>query len=387
MNLYDFTTEKANIRLYVRRVFVTDAIKNLIPRYLNFIYGIVDSEDLPLHISRQALQEDKIFKNIQQKLVSKAIEMMRKLAEKEKQAVEEYEKAVKTDKDVKKPERNYTKLWNEFGKSIRLGIIEDAKNRKKLIELLRYYSSKSEKELVSLKEYVSRMKPGQKQIYYIAGQSIDEVKSSPLLEELKKRGYEVLYFIEPIDEYIVQHIFEYDGKRLQSIAKQGVELEEDEEEKKLFKEAQTKFQNLTDFIKDTLGSKIDSCTISNRINVSPCVLVAPSWGVTANQERIMKAQALADNKQFYFSSRKIMEINYKHPVIIELNRRVLEGKKDETVIQMIELLYETALLRSGYSIENQEEFANKIFNMMKTGLHIDEKKEEKKEETTTKDEL
>jgi len=351
-DLFENRKQKNHIKLYVRRVFIMDNCEELIPEYLNFMKGVVDSEDLPLNISREMLQQNKILKVIRKNLVKKCMELFEELAE---------------DKE------NFKKFYEQFSKNLKLGVHEDSTNRKKIADLIRYHTSASGEDQVSFKEYVSRMKENQKHIYYITGENRDQVSNSSFVERVKKRGLEVIFMTEPIDEYVVQQLKEYDGKQLVSVTKEGLELPEDDEETKKRESDKAKFEGLCKIMKDILDKKVEKVVISNRLVESPCCIVTSQYGWTANMERIMKAQALRDTSTMgYMAAKKHLEINPDHPIVEALRVKAEADKNDKAVKDLVMLLFETSLLSSGFSLEEPAVHASRIYRMIKLGLGIDE---------------
>merc|ERR1719379_351844 len=309
-DLFDQKRKPTNIRLYVRRVFITDDCMEMIADYLTFVRGVVDSEDLPLNISRELLQANKIIKVIKKNLVKKCLELFDEIAENKE---------------------DYVKFYEAFSKNVKLGVHEDSVSRRKILFLLRYHSSKSGDEMSSFQDYVTRMKDGQKDIFYISGESKLVVEASPFVEKLRKRGFEVIYMVDPIDEYCVGQLKEYDGHKLICITKEGLKLGETEEEAKRKEELKATFDTLCSAIKDILGDKVEKVIISDRLVDSPCVLVTGEYGWSANMERIMRAQALRDNSMgTYMSSRKTLEINPENPIVKELKKRIDMDRGDKT---------------------------------------------------------
>nr|CAG4709735.1 unnamed protein product [Naegleria fowleri] len=379
-NMFDFTQKANNIKLYVKRVFITDqAVEELLPRYLNFIRGLVDSEDLPLNVSRETLQHSKLLAMIRKKLLAKAIQIMNELSEKDKterkERKEKKQQEEEQKKEDKKEDKNltkYEKFWKEFGKNIKLGVIEDDRNRNKLVSMLRFTTSKSTDEAISLEEYVERKKEKQEQIYFVTGQDMKDVESSPLLEEFKKRDLEVIYMIDPLDEYMVQQLHEFKSMKLQNIAKEDVKFpDEDEEQKKKETEELTKeYDSLISVMNLLLKDKVSKVTISRRTSNAPAVLVASSFGVSANMARIMKAQALGQEQSHmdWMMKLRTIEINANHPMIQNMNNLLKNNVNDNTLTEAITLLYDTASLISGYDLEDKKAFTDRLVNVVTSGL-------------------
>uniref|UniRef100_A0A1D1ZDY6 Endoplasmin n=2 Tax=Anthurium amnicola TaxID=1678845 RepID=A0A1D1ZDY6_9ARAE len=338
-----------NIRLYVKRVFISDDFDGeLFPRYLSFVKGVVDSNDLPLNVSREILQESRIIRIMRKRLVRKAFDMILGIS-------------VSDNRD------DYDKFWDNFGKHLKLGCIEDHSNHKRIAPLLRFFSSHSEEELVSLDEYVENMKPEQKDIYYIASDSLSSAKNTPFLERLLEKDYEVLFLVDPIDEVAIQNLKSYKEKNFVDISKEDLDLGDRNEEKE--KEIKQEFGRTCDWIKKRLGDKVASVQISNRLSTSPCVLVSGKFGWSANMERLMKAQTIGDTSSLDFMrSRRIFEINPKHPIIKDLNVASRTCPDDPEAQRAIDLLYDTALISSGFTPDNPSELGGKIYEMMGTAL-------------------
>lgn len=398
----DFYHKKMNnLHLYVRKVLIQDSFDDLLPRYLSFVVGVVDSDDLPLNVSREQLSQDKVLKVMGKKIVRKAIEMIKKLAEEsatEKEAAKEEKEAEKEEQVDQQQEQqveqqqeqtekkeegaegaqpednaNYIELWEQFGKSLKIGVIEDSANRNKLARLLRYKSSTSEGKWTSLENYVKRMKDWQKQIYFVSGDSEEKLSESMFLEAFKRRGVEVLFFTEAIDEYVAQNLREFNGKTLQDITKEGVELgDEKEHQKKVLKAYEEKYESFTKWLKELLGDKVDKVEVSDKLESAPAVLSTSRYGYSATMERIMKSQALQNPERAkYLKSHKIMEINPRHPIISSLQKMADEDPESDVARDFANLLYDSALMNSGFMIDEPNEFATRLYSLMKESLQLD----------------
>eukprot|EP01018_Ginkgo_biloba_P012003 Gb_39845 [translate_table: standard] len=368
-DLYEsYYSNKANLKLYVRRVFISDEFDELLPKYLSFLKGLVDSDTLPLNVSREMLQQHGSLKTIKKKLIRKALDMIRHIADEDPDESDDTEKTDSNTEIDDEKKGKYAKFWNEFGKSIKLGIIEDASNRNRLAKLLRFQSTKSGDAHSSLDQYISRMKPDQKDIYYITGSSKEQLEKSPFLEKLRKKNYEVIFFTDPVDEYLMQYLMDYEDKKFQNVSKEGLKLGKDSKNK----EIKDSFKELTNWWKDILTNEnVDSVKISNRLDNTPGVVVTSKYGWSANMERIMQSQTLTDaNKQNYMRGKRVLEINPRHPIIKELRERVVQDPEDENVKQTARLIYQTALMESGFLFNDPKEFASSIYSAIKTTLNV-----------------
>merc|ERR1719461_2353828 len=360
--LYENTHDKnTNLKLYVRKVLISDSFDDFLPRYLGFVHGIVDSDDLPLNVARETLAQSRVLKVMSKKIVRKVLEMLRKMAERGEDDDDE-------DEDEDEEKDDYKNFWKVYSKSIKLGMIDDRKNKSKLAKLLRYRSSKSGEELTSLEGYVDRMKDDQKDIYYITGESIEYVEKSPFLERLKKKDYEVLYMVDPIDEYVCNSLTEFDGIKLQSVTKDNLKLGDEDEA--AFKELKEDFKPLTEWLKQIYDKDVEKVVVSNRIHESPCIIVTGQYGWTANMERIMKAQTLGRSNS-YQSAKKTMEVNPYHPVMMHLKDATADAPEDEKLINLAKLLYDSSLMASGFAVAETSDFSKRIYEIVSKSLGVD----------------
>merc|ERR1712139_735493 len=391
-------TKRSEVKLYVRRVLVAEKFDELLPRYLNFVKGVVDSDDLPLNVSREQLQQSKIMKVISKKLVRKVLELMKKLAkeedagdddedeEKEEKEDEEGEEKEKKEekKDKKDEESSWSKFYKEFAKNLKMGCYEDDSNRSKLSKLLRFITNKSEGKDISLDKYLDRMAESQESIYYMSGDSLETMNKLPALQIFKKKDLEVLMLTDHLDEPCIQKLADYEGKKFVSIQKADVKMDESEEDKKRFSKLKDMYKPLTDWWKETLteltekgamkdgGVKVEKVEISKRLTESPVVVVTSQFGYSAQQEKIMKAQAFQNKDQIQMmSGRKTLEINPNHPVIFDLLAKVKADKEDKKAKDTASVLFQTAMLESGYEINDPSALVSRIYSLMSTELGVD----------------
>ncbi|KAG0030622.1 hypothetical protein BGZ81_002425 [Podila clonocystis] len=358
-NLFQRTdTGEKNVKLYVKRVFITDDSTDFLPKWLAFLRVLVDAEDAPLNVSRETVQNNKSIKSISKHLVKKVFDLL---------------------KTMSQDEEKYTGFIKEFGTSLKLGSLEDKSNSKKISRLLRYHTSESDK-YTSLESYVSRMKKGQKDIFYATGSNVDEIKQSPFVESLLARNFEVLFMDDPVDEIVISELRGFEGKAFKNVAKASLDLGEEEEGAETQKELETRFAPLLDWIHATLINDIEKVQVSKRLTTSPAALVASDFGWTANMERIMEGQAKQNQNEamhnFMKNQKKILEINPGHPLIIGMLERAAKDPKayetDTHFQEMAKILYDITLVRSGYSLkESVKAFAGRVENMLRVNLGVD----------------
>merc|ERR1712188_23013 len=348
----NYWTKRSEVKLYVRRVLVAEKFDELLPRYLNFVRGVVDSDDLPLNVSREQLQQNKIMKVISKKLVRKVLELMKRLAkeddtgetddedddEKEEEEAKEDDEEKEEKKD-KEEETMWYKFYKEFAKNLKMGCYDDDSNRSKISKLLRFFTTKSDDKEISLDKYLDRMQETQESIYYMSGDSLDTMKKLPSLQIFQKKDLEVLMLPDHLDEPCIQKLADYEGKKFVSIQKADVKLDETEDEKKRFGKLKDMYKPLTDWWKEKLtdltekgamkeaGVKVEGVELSKRLTESPVVVVTSQFGYSAQQEKVMKAQAFQNKDQLsMMSGRKTLEVNPNHPVIVDLLAKVKSDK-------------------------------------------------------------
>lgn len=371
---YYNTDVQSSIKLYVRRVFISDEIPEIIPRYLGFIRGVVDSDTLPLQVSREHLQQHAALKTIKKKLVRKVLDMIKKLADDEIKCKEQEKEEVAEDEKIAPEDcKKFEKFTKAHGRAMKLGIIEDMSNRNRLAKLLRFQTSKSGDDLVGLDDYIARMKEGQKEIYYLGGQSKEEIAKSPFLEKLLKKDYEVIYFTEVLDEYVMQHMVEYDDKKFADASKDDLKLrEKDEKESRRDKELKEEFKDLTRWWKKTLDAQISNVKVSSRLSTTPCIVVAGKYGQSANMERITRAQAFSDPNRAFTKGQRVLEINPRHPLIKGLKDKVTADENDVTAVAIAKLLFETSLIESGFTPDDTKAFSQRVYELAKDAVGVTE---------------
>jgi heat shock protein beta len=347
-----FDEDARNIRLYVKRVFINDKFEDIVPRWLKFVRGVVDSQDLPLNVSREILQKSKVLNIINKRLVRKSLDMIQSIA---------------NDEDDSK----YIMFWNNFGKYLKVGIIEDQRNKEDIIPLLRFFSSKSVDEYTSLDEYVEGMKEGQKSIYYVTADGKEKAKLSPAAEKVRSRGYEVLYLTEPLDEIMIESVTKYKDFKLVDVAKEGVTLDDEDKEERQKKEEKLNedHKSIKDYLETLLAGKVQKVKMTDLLSESPAALVQSAYGMSPTMQRYMKAQNVAaggaDVGSLGSFNQAVLEVNPSHPIVQDLERMIKsEGVDSDGAKNYGTLLFDVAALTSGYEIEDSGDFAQRILTMM-----------------------
>merc|ERR1711953_529578 len=395
MDMMDnYWTKKSEVKLFVRRVLVAEKFEDLLPRYLNFVRGVVDSDDLPLNVSREQLQQNKIMKVISKKLVRKILELMKNLAkegdgdDEDEETDDEEDKEEKEEKEEKKDKKDeettWQKFWKEFNKNLKMGCYEDDSNRSKISKLLLFTTTKSEGKEINLDKYLDRMQESQESIYYMSGESLDVMQKAPALQIFKKKDIEVLMLTDHLDEPCLQKLADYEGKKVVSIQKADVKLDESDEEKKRFTKIKDMYKPLTEWWKSTLtdltekgamkesGVKVEKVEISKRLTESPVVVVTSQFGYSAQQERVMKAQSFQNKDQLsMMSGRKTLEVNPNHPVVVDLLSKVKSDKEDKAALDTAQVLFQTALIESGYEIADPSALVSRVYRLMSKELGVD----------------
>ena len=345
-----------NIKLYVKRVFIMDNCDKLVPEWLSCISGIVDSEDLPLNVSREMLQQNNIMKIIKKNIIKKSIELFTELS----------------DDDTDEGVQTYKTFFTNFSKNIKLGIHEDSANREKLIKLLRFYSANTPDKWMSLSDYVKDMKADQKNIYFITGQNVKSLKNTPFVKNITSKGYNVLFMTEAIDEYITPHFDKFDGNKLVNITKENADIEGE----KMDEDTKKSYESFCKKVKGVVGEQVTNVTVSTLPEDEPCCVTSASYGWSANMERIMKAQTLQANsvsQQATFMSKKNFELNPKHYMINKLYEEHKASSMDDKIFSnVMQLLFQTAMISSGYIHEDPSEYSKRVYTMISTGMFPDE---------------
>lgn len=348
-----FDEQAKNIRLYVKRVFINDSFDELMPRWLKFVKGVIDSDDLPLNVGREILQKSKVLSIINKRLVRKSLDMIRE---------------IEGDED----ETKYIMFWNNFGKYLKVGIVEDEKYKNDLAPLVRFFSSTSGEEYTSLDKYVEGMPENQKSIYYITGEGKEKAAMSPVIEKLSSRGFEVLFMVEPLDEITAQTLDKYKDFNIVDATKEGLNLEDDDDEetKKKKEQLNEEYTSLREYLEATLSDKIQKVIVTDLLTDSPAALVQGAYGVSPTMQRYMKAQSVAmgsgDVPGMDSMNQAILEINPNHPIIQDLDRMVKADKDGEEVKNFAVLMYDVAGMTSGYDIDDTGDFAKRVMAMMTT---------------------
>jgi HSP90 family molecular chaperone len=362
---------KANFRLYVKRVFINDDQMDIVPHYLSFVKGVVDSDDFPIDVSRETLQQSRFLGTLKRKITSKALEMIKQMSQNASE---------------------YTDFLNQYSDNLKLGIMDDKRNAKKLLKLIRFKSSKSPSKGISLDKYLKRMKDGQKYIYYLAGDSLEEIQKSPFVEKLLRLNIEVLYMDEPMDEFLMQRLSDYEGHQFKNVAKEGLDLEDEEEDASSLEELKIEYESLTKWLESKpLSGVVSKVEVSNRLTTSPCAMVANKDGISGHMQRVWNNQVMNQNQQIM--QKQILEINPRHPLIKEINQQVEVanaqnanhqrandgeslpdngmGGVEHNIWDTTQTLYDITALRSGYPLRNVVEYTDRIETLLRVALGVD----------------
>ena len=344
-----FDENARNIRLYVKRVFINDSFEDLMPRWLKFVKGVVDSDDLPLNVSREILQKSKVLNIINKRLVRKSLDMIREIMEDDP--------------------AQYVLFWNNFGKYLKVGIVEDDKHRKELSPLLRFFSKNSGEEYTSLDDYIEKMPEGQKSIYYVTGDGKENAAMSPVVEKLASRGYDVLFAAEPLDEIMMETLRSYNDYDIVDAAKEGLKLDDkdDEETKKKKEKLAEDFKEVTGYLETLLKGKVQKVVVSDLLTDSPAALVQGAYGMSPSMQRYMKAQAVAagqDQSAMGGFNQAVLEINPNHPIVKDLDRMVKIDKEAKALENSALLMYDVASMTSGYNVGDMKGFAQRVMGLM-----------------------
>lgn len=348
IDLFDGQTKrKGMIKLYSRKVFITDDCEDLVPEYMKFMRGVIETDDIPLNISRETLQQNKILKLIGKNVIKKSLEMFNKLSE---------------DSD------KFKIFYEQYSKSIKLGVHEDSTYRNKLTPLLRYETMNSNGDLISLDDYVEHMQDNQSSIYYFTGESVKSIANSPFLEKFRTKNYDVVYMCDPLDEYITQQVKDYKDKKLVCITRENIDFNDDDSDKEEFERMKVEYKSVCDFMKTTLSNDVEKVVVSNKLSESPCVLSTSEYGWTANMQRLLKAQTFNRPEMNYMMGRKVMEINPNNRIIQKIKYRLDNEQMDSQLTDLVTLLYDVTLQSSGFTLEDPSKFSNRILNLIDSGL-------------------
>jgi len=343
-----FSEQGRAMRLYVKRVFINDKFEDLVPRWLTFVRGVVDSEDLPLNVGREILQKSRTLKIIRKRMVRKVLDTLEQLAQ---------------DQPAK-----FDTFWTNYGKYFKVGLVEDMDYKDELKHVVRFFSSAHAENMTSLSQYVERMQPGQDKIYFITGEGRKAVETSPAMERMRAKGYEVLYMIDPLDEITSQSINDYDGHKMVDINKAGLDMNMTETEKQEKESIEKEFEGVQEFLKKKLGEKVQKVTLSDRLVDTPAMLVQGEWGMSPMMQRYMKAQATSGSQDQNFNlgsmNQAILEINAKHPIIQRIKDISTSEPDSDDTMELITVLYETAALQGGYTLDNAAEYAKRVNRLL-----------------------